>query len=272
MTQAHAATPSPKTQLQHFWRRIAPWVEGCLSFVYPHWCQICQAESASPDSGFICHSCRKGVAFIAKPYCERCGLPFPGELVQSFECGNCQDRELAFEWARAAVIAKGTTLEVIHRYKYQRALWFEPFLADLLVQAAAPHLTQNQWDFLVPVPLHPVKLREREFNQAERLARRLSRATGIPVATHLVQRIEPTTTQTHLTRNERVLNVTQAFAPVPKTRLKGDRCIVIDDVLTTGATTNAVSKVLRTLGSGPVGVWSVARAVFDPPLISPRLK
>jgi len=272
MTRADATTRTPQNTLKEFWSRLAPWVEGCLAFVYPHWCQICQAERATPENGFLCQTCRKEVAYVSKPHCERCGLPFPGDLTHSFECSNCQDRELAFEWARAAVIAKGVPLEVIHRYKYQRALWFEPFLADLLVQAAAPHLDSNHWDFLVPVPLHPLKLREREFNQAERLARRLGRATGIPVAPYWVQRIEPTTTQTHLSRDERVLNVGHAFAPVPKTRLKGQRCIIIDDVLTTGATTNAVAKTLRNLGSGPVGVWSVARAVFQPPLIAPRSK
>ena len=72
-------------------------------------------------------------------------------------------------------------LEVIHRYKYSRALWFEPFLAELLIGAAKPELAKEKWDFIVPVPLYPAKQREREFNQAERLAKCLSAATQIPV-------------------------------------------------------------------------------------------
>src|SRR5438552_1244346 len=82
---------------------------------------------------------------------------------------NCRDTELHFSSARSAVIANEVALDVIHRYKYSRALWFEPFLADLLIRAAAAELTHAKWDAIVPVPLHPTKERDREFNQAERL-------------------------------------------------------------------------------------------------------
>src|SRR5947199_8651892 len=100
--------------------------------------------------------------------------------------------ELHFQCARAAVIAGHLVLDVIHRYKYQRALWFEPFLADLLVRAAGPPLTSETWDLIVPVPLHPVKKREREFNQAERLAARLGAATGIQVNPRVLRRAHAT--------------------------------------------------------------------------------
>jgi len=94
-------------------------------------------------------------------------------------------------------------LEVIHRFKYRRALWFENFLADLLIREAAPVLQGQAWDFIAPVPLHPLKQREREFNQAEILARHLSAATRIPLNTSLLRRVAPTLTQTLLTREQR---------------------------------------------------------------------
>ena len=106
------------------------------------------------------------------PVCERCGRPYEGAITTAFECTNCRNLQLHFSSARSAVLAKGAVLEAIHRYKYNRALWFEPFLADLLIQAARHEL--QGFASIVPVPLHRTKEREREFNQAARLAKRLS--------------------------------------------------------------------------------------------------
>lgn len=233
-----------------------------LGFFYPECCQICSQERARVADGYVCASCWREVRFVRPPFCARCGLPFPGAITHEFECANCRDLELHFESARAAVIAEGVALDVIHRFKYSGARWFEPFLADLLLREAAPALTGQGWNLIVPVPLHPVKEREREFNQAERLARPLGKALGLPVRTDLVARVETTRTQTRLTREERAENVKRAFAAVPHARLNGESVIVVDDVLTTGATTDAVARILKKLGAGRVCVWSVARAVL----------
>ncbi len=111
------------------------------------------------------------------------------------------------------------------------------------------------------MPLHPTKKREREFNQAERLARRLSAATGIPVHTGLLRRVLPTRTQTLLTREQRAANMRHAFAPRGQPRLRGRRIVLLDDVFTTGATTSACARVLRRAGAAEVCVWTVARGV-----------
>ena len=122
----------------------------------------------------------------------------------------------AFQFRALGGGGRGIVREVIHRYKYQRALWFEPFLADLLFREAKPRRLRGQhWDFIVPVPLYPVKQREREFNQAERLAGHLSAATGIPLNTNLLRRVVPTATQTLLTREQRADNMRGAFAVRP---------------------------------------------------------
>lgn len=180
---------------------------------------------------------------------------------EGFVCGNCQDLNLAFDGARAAVVATPFLLGVVHRYKYEGALWFEPFLASLLEDAAAAPLRGGGWDALVPVPLHPLRHRERGFNQAERLAIRLARATGIPVRTGWVRRLRSTETQALLRRGDRANNVRHAFVSSSGVSLAGGRIVVVDDVLTTGATTSAVSRVLRGMGATSVTVWTVARGV-----------
>ena len=232
-----------------------------LAFFYPETCQICQVGRATARDGFVCADCWSQVRFIKPPFCERCGLPYPGDFTAPFECANCREMDLHFNFARSAVVAHNVVREAIHRYKYQRALWFEPFLADLFLREALPALRGQNWDFIVPVPLYPVKQREREFNQAERLAARLSAAVGIPLNSNLLRRVRPTATQTSLTRLERAVNMRGAFAIQPGAQLDGGRIILVDDVLTTGATTNACAQVLKAAGAGKVCVWTIARGL-----------
>jgi ComF family protein len=240
---------------------IQNWLNVGLGFLYPETCQLCGEQHATAREGFVCRRCWSQIRFIRPPFCERCGLPYPGDLTASFECTNCREMELHFSSARSAVVARGIVREAIHRYKYQRALWFEPFLADLLIREAKPALREQHWDFLVPVPLHSVKHREREFNQAERLARHLSAATKIPMNTGLLRRVSPTMTQTKLTRPQRAENMRGAFAVRAGLRLDGERVVLVDDVFTTGATTSACAKALHQAGAGDVCVWTVARGL-----------
>jgi ComF family protein len=243
---------------------VKSWFEAAVSYFYPNICQICGAERATAEEGYVGQNCwfRPGaIRFVVPPYCGRCGLPVEGEVTTSFECANCRELQLHFSRARAAVAAAGLVLDIIHRYKYQRALWFEPFLADLLIRQAVPVLRSEDWDMIVPVPLHPQKEREREFNQSERLAWRLGAAAGIPVDAGLLRRVVPTRTQTLLSRRERAANVSSAFQVRPGRRLEGESIVLVDDVLTTGATTSACAKVLRRNGSGDVCVWTVARGL-----------
>jgi ComF family protein len=237
------------------------WLNVGLGFLYPEICQLCGEQRATAKEGFVCGRCWSHVRFIKPPFCERCGLPFEGDLTTPFECANCREMELHFSAARSAVAARGAVLEAIHRYKYQRALWFEPFLAGLLLRETVPALRGQDWDLIVPVPLHPLKQREREFNQAERLAVHLSAATRIPLNNNLLRRVVFTSTQTRLTRRERAANMRGAFAMRDGARLDGERVILVDDVFTTGATTSACAQALLAAGAGEVCVWTVARGI-----------
>jgi ComF family protein len=238
---------------------LEPWLDAALNFVYPPVCQICGQERAGAAQGFVCAACRRKVRWVTPPFCERCGLPFEGEMTAAFECANCQNTKFHFRFARSAVVANDLILDIIHRYKYSGGLWFERFLAGVLIQQAVPALSAEKWDLIVPIPLHHVKERERQFNQAEHLARHLGRATGLPVNVHLVKRVKSTTTQTLLGRRERAANVQAAFAVRAGKELEGEKIVLLDDVLTTGATTNACARALRGAGAGDICVWTIAR-------------
>jgi len=240
---------------------VRRWLNTGLGFLYPECCQLCQKARATAAEGFVCAACREQVKQVERPYCHRCGLPYDGDLTTEFQCSNCRDVELHFSTARAAAVYAGVVREVIHRYKYRRALWFEPFLAGLLVRAAVPALQGQKPACVVPVPLHPVKEREREFNQAARLGARLAEALQVPLNTNLLRRVSFTMTQTTLTRVQRAANMHGAFALQPGARVKGRTIVLVDDVLTTGATTSACARILRAAGAAEVCVWTVARGL-----------
>jgi competence protein ComFC len=178
------------------------------------------------------------------PFCARCGLPFQGELTTKFECTNCREMELHFSSARSAVVAKTVVLEAIRCFKYLRHLWFGNFLADLLIREAGSELRRQRWDFIVRVPLHSLKQREREFNQAKILGRHSSTAAQIPLNAKLHRRVSPTVTQTRLTKQQRAENMRGAFAVPDGVKLSGEKIVLLDDVFTTGATTSACARAL----------------------------
>lgn len=241
--------------------RIRDFANGALGFLYPECCQICLKARSTPAEGFICPDCKTSIKLIEPPFCETCGRPYEGAITNRFECENCRQQKVDFTTARSAAAAQDVLLDIIHRYKYQRALWFEPVLTDLLISKAKPDLARQSWDFLVPIPLHPTRQREREFNQAERLARCLGKATGIAVQANLLRRTRLTTSQTLLSRDQRIVNVRNAFALDNREKLTGGRFVLIDDVFTTGATANACAKLLRAGGADEVCVWTVARGI-----------
>ncbi len=116
------------------------WLDAGLGFFYPEVCRLCEADTATALDGFVGARCRSQARFIRPPFCERCGLPFAGDITTPFECANCREMELCFSSARSAVVARGVVLEAIHRFKYHRQLWFEHFLAGLFLREAVPAL------------------------------------------------------------------------------------------------------------------------------------
>jgi competence protein ComFC len=237
--------------------------EAFLGFFYGEVCEACDKERATAKEGYVCASCRTEVKLIEPPFCQRCGSMFPGEITSTFQCGNCRNLELEFSYARAVATADGILLDILHRYKYENALWVEPFVTELFVDVAGPKVKAGEWDMIVPVPLHPRRQKEREFNQAEVLGRALSKATDIALETRFLQRTIDTRTQTRLSRTQRSENVRRAFRfRGRKGELAGKRMIVVDDVLTTGATASACARLLRQNGAEEVCVWTLARGLL----------
>ena len=239
----------------------AAWAEAFLGFFYGDVCEGCHEQRATAKEGYVCAACRDNVKPIEPPFCQRCGAVFAGEITSAFECGNCRDLKLDFSQARAVASAEGVLLDVLHRYKYENGLWVEPFLTELFAEVAGPQVKVGGWDLIVPVPLHPRRQKEREFNQARVLAGALSKATQIELNTKLLRRVVDTRKQTLLSRAERLKNVKRAFQFAgSKADVRNRRVVLVDDVLTTGATANGCARLLRQNGAAEVCVWTLARS------------
>jgi len=236
-------------------------VDIFLNLVYPDICKICGRMRATKAQSYVCDECRKDIKPIKPPVCGLCGRHFEGEITVEFVCEDCRNRKIYYDRARSAVKYDGSVVKALHAYKYNNAMWFEPFLAQMLIKKAKEEINGGDWDCIVPVPLHFVRKNERGFNQAERLSERLSDALKIPVNTRILKRVKYTETQTALERHKRSENVKNAFALRDnKLNIKGLRIILIDDVMTTGATVNECAKTLRKGGASSIFVLTLARA------------
>jgi ComF family protein len=193
------------------------------------------------------------------PRCAVCSQPYGGLITGVFRCINCGDRELSFDFATAAYRSRGVVRDLIHHFKYRRQMHLRHLLARMLCEGFRDERLANAPpDLIVPVPLHPTRKREREFNQAEVLANLAGTRLGLPVSDCLRRR-RYTFTQTNFHREERFENLAGAFDLRRGSEVAGRRVALVDDVLTTGSTADACARALREAGAAAVVVITVAR-------------
>jgi ComF family protein len=196
------------------------------------------------------------------PFCKRCAAPInttthPHSPLPT--CPNCTHRTSHLDWARSAYKETGTLRHAIIQFKYNRQHHWKPWIVDCLEQAFRQYAAHIPWHGIVPVPLHPTRQAERSFNQAQAIARTLSKRQRLPYLPCL-KRTLPTPKQSLLNRAQRLANLTQAFQLKPKFDVHRLHLLIIDDVLTTAATAEACAKVLKQNGAALVATLVVARA------------
>lgn len=224
-----------------------------LDLLYTRRCEACETFLESGRTGaaqWLCEKCLLKLHRIEPPFCNVCGEPYDGAMTDTFRCGNCTGLQLHFEFAIAGYKAEGVLRELVHRFKYQRALYLRGVLGSLLERSLADRRISEpglQWT-LVPVPLFHSRQREREYNQAWELCRVLAKSTGLP-ALNALSRVRSTTPQASLSRHQRMENLRGAFAlsrgTLKKHALQGRAVLLVDDVLTTGSTTSECARILR---------------------------
>ena len=229
-----------------------------LDMLYPRSCIGCGA--LSPETfRYVCWDCWSDTARVEPPFCKLCGDPVAGAVDHDFTCYACSAEKPSFDAARSATRYDGVVGEALRLLKYEKALWLAPDMAELLHNCLSAEFPGRTFDLVVPVPLHHVRRRERGYNQSAVLARELGRRIRCQTMPGMLRRIRPTTTQTNLTAPQRLSNVKNAFQSRRANWLAGRRVLLVDDVMTTGATVNACAKALKEGGAMAVHVLTVAR-------------
>ena len=229
-----------------------------LDLVFPRHCIGC-GRSVDRSRGHICWECFRRIELRESGLCQVCGLKIEGRITHEFTCSVCRDHPPAFDAARSAARFGGVLREVLHQFKYGQATCLCEDLADLLQGCVLAHYALEAVDLVVPVPLHGQKQRDRGYNQAALLASALASRLACPYAGDLLTRTRDTPTQTRLHVAQRRQNVRHAFAVRGPEWVRGRTVVLVDDVMTTGATLSEVAATLKRAGAWRVWGATVAR-------------
>ena len=237
-------------QLRRLGRAV---VDGVL----PPRCLACGTIVDEPDA--LCSSCWAGMTFFAPPWCAVCGLPFPHPMGEEAVCADCARQKPSWDRARAVMRYDKHSRHLVLALKHGDRTHVARALGRWMGRAGA-ELLQGA-DMIVPVPLHWTRLFTRRYNQAGLLAHAVRAAGGPPVMADWLVRRRRTPSQGRLGPVARVRNVRGAFAVRRGCDVKGKRIVLVDDVLTTGATVEECARVLRRGGATFIGVLTLSRAV-----------
>ena len=229
-----------------------------LDALYPPTCLACRA--ATGQAGALCAACWRAMRFIERPFCDRLGTPFEQDLGEGLLSPQAITDPPVFRRARAvARFEDGPARHLVHRLKYSDRGELAAPLGAWMARAGAELLVEA--DAIVPTPLHAWRLWTRRFNQAAALASAVAEGAGKPFEPRWLLRVKSTRSQVGLSRDQRAHNVQGAFRVAPGAPVKGRRIVLVDDVLTSGATANAAARALLRAGARDVDLLVFARVV-----------
>jgi ComF family protein len=234
---------------------------GVADLIFPPQCMNCGVLLKSSTGLPFCNACYRRIRFVRSPCCECCGLPFEAPSTEDHLCSGCISADQCFSIARSAGIYEDVLLEAVHKFKYNRNLGAGKALAKLMAEYEYPSFDPGNYDWIMPVPLHPRRLRQRGFNQAVILSRELAERFSLSLQLKVLRRSVHTRPQFNLGRTERGPNVKGAFEIGKKGALEGKKVILVDDVYTTGSTVRECAKTLLQAGAQDVAVLTLARAI-----------
>ncbi len=239
---------------------LRQFINGLVDIIYPRKCLGCR-EKLPPASQNepICAKCLSNIKKSIPPFCSSCGRHLEKSNLIKNTCRNCLRSKLHFDRAFSPFTYEGTIKRLIHEFKYKGKDYLGPYLSAMMVEFIKEYdLPINYIDFIIPVPLHKTKLREREFNQAQVLAELIAKEFKKEVLTDALKRQRYTKTQTDLEVNERTENVRGSFLVTNPQIIKGKNLLIIDDVLTTGATSSEAAAALKEAGANIAFVLTLA--------------
>lgn len=228
--------------------------------LFPSCCEICRTLLVGPGERVVCRDCLDALRMTPSPFCLCCGRFFDGSG-ESHLCAACLERRPSFARHRSVARYEGVVKDIILVYKYKGFEVLAGALGDFIIRNLGGE--DDLWsglEAIVPVPLHPAKERNRGFNQAGLLARRLSQRTKVPLVSRRLVKVRPTSAQTSLEARDREINLRGAFRVRKPAGLAGKVVLLVDDVYTTGSTLRECSRALRQAGVKEVRAVTLAHA------------
>lgn len=232
-----------------------------IDMIYPPRCHICGSflVDKTGKAAHFCEACLNSFSKIGHPFCPICRVPFGSLSGEDHLCETCIRKRPYFKEMRAPYLYQGGIMEAIHQFKYHSKTHLSISLGSILASFALEWLNDINDLLLMPVPLHPKRLRERKFNQSLLLARSITKNLNIDLDFLSLRRIRYTIPQIGLNNKDRKKNVRGAFGFVGKKSLKDRNVILVDDVATTGSTLNECARVLKKAGCRNVFCLVLAR-------------
>ncbi len=227
-----------------------------LNIFFPEICPICQCQCQNHETAPVCTDCWKSISQYKGPICQKCGAPLVSEA--STICGECLKQTPAFACARSYGVYDHALKKGINLLKYHGKKRLSRPLSKLLIQAGLPEA-----DIVIPVPLHHRRLRKREFNQSALISKHIAEETNSRLVLDCLVKVRDTLPQVGLRYKARVKNIKGAFEVMNWKLIKDTKIMLVDDVVTTGATIRECSHTLKEAGAGEIHVISLAHGMSD---------
>jgi ComF family protein len=245
---------------------ISIFLNKLFDLIFHSNCRVCKLPLDDNRKLCICSSCWLKIEIIREPLCKKCGIPLYAAGVGRI-CGNCIKDKNYFSIARSIGVYDGTLREAIHLFKYKSKTLLGNYFAELIKDKIDndfdyKHKLLKNIDYVLPVPLHKKKLKQREYNQSMILSRIVSEYTNIPILPDCLVRIKTTTPQSKLPRKKRFENIKGVFDVKKPENIHNKTLLLVDDIFTTGATINECSKVLLKYGAKETRVLTLSHATI----------
>ena len=246
----------PKSIVLQLSTQLRQMFETAVVFLYPAECRVCEKCIGVTSVPYICANCWQDIQFLEPPWCDICGTPGVNGL-----CDPCAISPPRYGKLRSTAFYQTTLQEAIHLFKFEKKKVLAQHLIQLINARMPTDCNMAEYDFVLPIPIHKKRLRERGFNQAVLLANAIAGAEGVPVLTDTLIRKRHTVAQSSLDREARQQNIIGAFGIHNPEIIRGKRLLIIDDVFTTGATIREAVSELWTADPVEIDVLTVARTL-----------
>jgi len=227
-----------------------------LNILFPETCPVCKNAATDHKTAPICSDCWQSVSPYEGPMCRRCGKPLVSDV--STTCGECLEDGPAFSYARSFGLYEGVLKKAISLLKFYGIKRLSKPLSDIIL-----HIEMPRVDAVIPVPLHEKRLRQREFNQSALLAKYLAKSLGIVMMLNCLVKVRDTMPQVGLRSQDRRKNIKKAFDIKQRELIEGKNIMLVDDVVTTGATVRECSRILKKAGARNIYVITLAHGMME---------